>query len=102
VIENPTLLNSFATAFSIPIEVKRQGRIAFIKGFISRASNPAQGTIICNLSQGFRPAGIIFLPCQDSSNFYQGRIDIQPNGDIQYQFGNCVSYLGINTTYVLF
>lgn len=102
VTDTPTLVNSWNTAFSVPITLRKKGDMAFIAGFISRSSAPAQESVIFTVPADFRPKSIIFLPCQDSTSFYQGRIDIQTNGNVTFAFGNPTSYLGVNSTYILF
>jgi hypothetical protein len=101
----PTLINNFVTAFSLPMTFVRRQETCFVSGFVQRTSGAGQSILMGTLPIRFRPAASrIYIPCQDGSGFYQGRMDIYNNGDITYEFGNVLSpngYLGFSFTYQL-
>lgn len=98
--EVPTLLNGFNTQFSLPITVWKRGDICLITGAVTRASNPALGTVICNLSSQFRPLSrVVYMTVIGSAA--RNRIDIAPNGDVIYIEGSANDYLTFTTTYLI-
>lgn len=105
VSEQPSLLNSFQTQFSLPVTFIRKGDFVYVTGFLTRTSAPAQSTVILNVSSLFRPSRLIYIACSDATNGMNGRCDLDTNGDLKYIFGqisNTSHYLGFSYTYPLF
>lgn len=96
------LQNGFTTANSSPLTIFRKGDMGFIRGFIGRGTAPPVGTQITTITNtNLRPQRQLSVAALDGgSGTFIGRIEIYPDGIIQFISGNMP--IGFNASPLIF
>lgn len=92
-----TLQNSFTTLFGLPFTIIRNGNYGMFSGYVQRNSLPSFGTIIGTIQNTrLRPLRETNVILSDGNTPWAGRININPDGNILYIWGNVTNQLGIS------
>lgn len=65
----------------------RHGRVVCLQGLVTKSGTPASGNVIGTLPQGFRPTGRLVFAVTSGSAETRGRVDVFPNGEVQWISG---------------